>query len=208
MIDFFFVGDLMNEMKKFIRETRVFNLIIFICFLCVTGITFAPAYASGDPGPTIDPTVEVGNITWEGGTQSISDVDVTGSADVTVVGDFCVYSNVLAVPATDTTPSFKLTADAGTGFLLSEAGDFAGALTATIPYTVSLTNGLTTTTSITEGIQTGNLKLSAFPSDTCSEGLADNVGITVTMTAANIASVPAGPYSQTITLSVAAPTVT
>lgn len=164
--------------------------------------------ASGDPGPTISQTVEVGNITFVAGTQGIGSADVTGSQSVQVIGNFCAYSNVLAVPATDTTPSFQIKADAGgTGsFTLGES--FAGALTSTIAYTVTLSNGLVTTPSLTEGTQTGNLKLVTFPSNTCSQGSPDNIEMTVSIAPAALAAAPAGLYSGTITLTVFVPTVT
>tara|TARA_R110002050_G_scaffold847_1_gene5860 strand:+ start:2192 stop:2746 length:555 start_codon:yes stop_codon:yes gene_type:complete len=163
--------------------------------------------ASGDPGPTIDQAVEVGNITFDAGTQGIGFADITGAQNVEVIGNFCVYSNVLAVPATDTTPSFQIKADAGgTGsFLLGES--FAGALTSTIPFTVILSNGLESSAPLTEGIQTGNLKLTAFPGNTCSQGWPDNIEMTVSIASAALAAAPAGVYTRTITLTVYPPTV-
>lgn len=183
-------------------------MIKFIKFLgCITA-GFLCAYAgAADPGPTIANTVEYGAVTWQGATQTISDTDVKGSDNVTVIGDFCVYSNVLATPATDTEPSFKITASTGgAGFVLTDTGIASGAYT--IPYTLSLTAGVVAPPiSLTENVESSNIKLDAFPTDTCSQSLADNVELTVTMTAANIASVPAGTYGQTITISVAEPTV-
>ncbi len=110
-----------------------------------------------------------------------------GTADLSDTDTFCIYRNGAG------TFDITMSGDGGSSaFTLTDIPALN-----TVPYTVDFTNAATTTTMATN-VALGGQANANTTSTTC--GGTDNVSITVTVATADLASVPAGFYSGTLTM--------
>ena len=149
----------------------------------------AHAATNGTLGATSTGSVDINavipNLAQISGLDDIN-LGTWSGADLSGSDQFCVFSS---------TRSYTITATSGNGtgatFRLKDAG------TNFIAYTVSWTDSAPATTALTSGTASGAQATSAT-SVNC--GGADNTTVSVNVPSANIASVPAGNYSDTLTL--------
>ena len=124
---------------------------------------------------------------------NLDDIDLGtfagGAGDLTGSDNFCIYRNGAG--------NFNITmtgSGAGSAFELTDGAN-------TLPFSVSFNNGganaMTASTPLAgqAGAFTAN--------DTCDSGASDNVSVDVTVANGDLASVPAGTYSGTLTMVVA-----